>query len=89
MLENEKVEAQQALDELFREKLLPFKLSAAQLEPTGNEECQVRFYDSRLHSVNVSWLNGQRFRDAFRTSVLARVERVSRPMFGIESRRRV
>ena len=81
MLEDEKVEAQEALDELFSEQILPFELSARQLETTGVRECQVRFYDSRLHSVDVSWLKGHRFKEAFRAAVLERVKKLSGPLY--------
>ena len=80
MLENQKVEAQETLDELFDAHLLPFELSASKVEPLGTKECQVRFYDSRLHSVHVLWLKGQRFKDIFRAAVLDRVKRLSGPL---------
>ncbi len=69
MLDEQKVEAQQALDELFNEHLLPFELSAHELESIGSEEYIVRFHDSRLPSVDISWHKGQCFKDVFRTAV--------------------
>ena len=75
MLEEQKAEAQQTLGELFNEQLLPFKLSAARVDSIGLEEYIVRFHDSRLRSVDVSWREGQRFKDAFRLAVLDRVKR--------------
>ena len=82
MLDNEKIEAQQALDQLYKDDLIPFELSAHKLEPTGTKECNVRFHDSRLHSVHVSWPKGKRFKDAFRTAVVDRVKRLSGPLYG-------
>ena len=79
MLEEQQAEAQQALDELFIEHLIPFKLSAHKLESIGSEEYIVRFHDSRLRSVDISWLQGQCFKDVFRTAVLERVNRLSGP----------
>jgi hypothetical protein len=76
MLEDQKVEAQQVLDELFREGLLPFELCARQLVLTGTRDCQVLFHDSRLHSVKVSYLKPQRFRNVFRAAVLEKVEKI-------------
>jgi hypothetical protein len=81
MLEDQKVEAQQVLDELFREGLLPFELFARQLVPTGTRDCQVLFHDSRLHSVKVSYLKAQRFRNVFRAAVLEKVEKIDGPLY--------
>lgn len=79
MLEEQRVEAQQTLDELFSEGLLPFALSAHKLESIGNEEYIVRFHDSRLASVDVSWPRAQSFKDVFRAALLERVGRLSGP----------
>lgn len=81
MLEKETKEAQVTLDELLSEHLIPFQLTAHKLEPTGTEECKVRFLDSRLHSVDVSWPEGRSFKDVFRTAVLERVKRLSGPLW--------
>lgn len=71
--------AQQALDELFAESLIPFALSARAVESLGFEEYIVRFDDARLHSVDVSWLEGRPFKDVFRAAVLDRVSRLGHP----------
>jgi hypothetical protein len=63
MLEKQRVEAQQALDELFSEYLLPFELTAHKLESIGSREYIVRFHDSRLSSIDVSWVQGQCFKE--------------------------
>ena len=76
----QKAEAQQTLDELFSERLLPFKLSAQRVESLGYEEYIVRFNDTRLPSVDVSWRVGQCFKDVFRTAVLERVTRLNGPL---------
>ena len=80
MLEELQAEAQQVLDELFNQRLLPFKLCAYRIESIGLEEYRVRFYDSRLRSVAVSWPPDQSFKGAFRAAVLCRVKRVSGPL---------
>jgi hypothetical protein len=72
-----KLGAQQTLDELFVEGLIPFKLSARLVESIGMEEYIVRFYDSRLYSVDVSWQQGEAFSAVFRTAILARVARLT------------
>ena len=75
MLEDQRAEAQQALDELFSERLLPFKLSAQSVELVGFEDYIVLFHDSRLYSVDVVWHEGESFKDAFRTALLDLLER--------------
>lgn len=79
MLEDQKADAQQALDELFKAHLLPFKLSAYEIETNGSEEYIVRFHDSRLHSVDVLLPDGLNFKDVFRAAVLQRVNMIERP----------
>lgn len=80
MLEaTQKTEAQQALDELFSEHLLPFELSAHRVEAIGGEEYIVRFNDSRLPAVDLSWCQGECFKDVFRVAVLERVKRLGSP----------
>ncbi|HXM35123.1 MAG TPA: hypothetical protein VN920_08050 [Pyrinomonadaceae bacterium] len=80
MLEDQRAEAQQALDELFSEHLLPFELSARKVESIGVEEYIVYFHDSRLRSVDISWCQGECFKDVFRAAVLERVKRLSGPL---------
>ena len=77
MLEEQKADAQQALDELFAASLLPFKLSARVVREIGVEEYEIYFHDSRLYSVDVSWLPGECFKDVFRAAVLERVGELS------------
>ena len=72
-----KLMAQQVLDELFAEGLLPFRLSAYEVSYIGAEEYIVRFYDSRLNSVDVSCHQGDQFKDVFRVAILERVHRMS------------
>ena len=79
-IETMKVGAQQTLDELFAESLLPFRLSARAVESIGMEEYIVRFHDSRLFSVDVSWQRDQSFKSVFRTAILDRVARLRRPV---------
>ena len=77
--ETQQYEAQQALDGLFSEHLLLFKLSAHRVEPIGLQEYIIHFHDSRLNSVIVSWYPGLSFKDVCRTAVLERV-RLSGPL---------
>lgn len=73
-------EAQSVLDDLWTENLIPFQLTAHKVESVGLEEYIVRFNDSRLHSVDVSWKNLDSFKDAVRVAVLARVARLTGPL---------
>jgi hypothetical protein len=75
-IEAMKLGAQQTLDELFAESLIPFKLSARVVESIGEEEYIVRFHDSRLYSVDVSSQPGQTFSTVFRAAILDRVARL-------------
>lgn len=51
MLSKYQSEAQQALDDLFREDLLPFQLTAHKVTEENRGQIRVHFYDSRLHSI--------------------------------------
>jgi hypothetical protein len=75
--EDLRVSAQQAVDELFAEGLIPFALAARAVESLGLEEYIVRFQDSRLSAVDVSWLSGQSFKAAVRSAVRSRVSRMN------------
>jgi hypothetical protein len=75
-----KIEAQVVLDELFNEEVMSFQLTAAKIESDGAEKYIVRFHDSRLHSVDVSWPAGELFKDRFRAAMLDRVSKVSGPL---------
>jgi hypothetical protein len=75
-LEGMKLGAQKTLDELFAESLIPFTLTARVVESIGMEEYIVRFHDSRLRSLDVSWQRGQKFNAVFRTAILDRVGRL-------------
>lgn len=80
ILEPDRKEAQEVLDELFNEALLPFALTAHAVEPIGLQEYMIRFNDSRLRSVLVSWYEGLSFKDVFRTATLERVKAYSGPL---------
>lgn len=82
MLEEEshKSDAQHALNDLFSESRLPFPLTAHAVETIGLQEYVIRFNDSRLHSVIVSWYEGLDFKDVCRKAVLQRVKTYSGPL---------
>jgi len=72
-------EAQQVLDELWSEKLLPFVLNVGKITK-GIGEYTIHFHDSRIHSARVPLTKGQSFRDMVRAAVLARVAEMSGPL---------
>jgi len=72
-------EAQQVLDELFSEELIPFKLNVGKLTK-ASEAYTLHFYDSRIHSAKVPLTKGHSFRDMVREAVLARVAKMSGPL---------
>ena len=78
-IETMKLGAQQTLDELFAESQIPFRLSASVVEPIGMDEYIVRFHDSRLRSIDVSWHGGETFKAVFKAAILDRVARLRVP----------
>ena len=72
-------EAQWALDELWKENLIPFELTAWEVDFVGLEEYIVRFNDARLFAVDVSRQEGESFKNVFRLAILNRVSRLSGP----------
>lgn len=73
LLEELRSEAQSALEDLWAKQLIPFELKAREIDSLGYDEYIVRFHDSRLRSVDVSWKNGDSFADLVRDAVLASV----------------
>ena len=78
--EDLKIGAQETLDELFTQHLIPFALSARVVDSIGLEEYVVRFHDSRLRSIDVSCREGQSFKEVVRLAVLDRVSRLGGPL---------
>lgn len=75
-------QAQSVLDKLFKDHVLPFELTATKVECIGPNEYIVRFYDSRLRSVDVSWKKDQSFADVFQAAMVDRIKRLSGPLTG-------
>jgi hypothetical protein len=73
-------EVQQALDDLFSERLLPFKLSVDNMELVGPAEYVIHFHDSRLNQADFSHRSGESFREDLRVSVMESVQRLPGPM---------
>lgn len=72
-------EAQQVLDELLTEKALPFALHVGKITK-GSGVYTIHFHDSRVRTAQVELTPGLSFREMVRTSVLARVSKMSGPL---------
>ena len=77
MLDDRKTEAQQVLDELYSENLVPYKLTAYVAEMIGPATYVIRFHDSRIHCVDFSCRYEHSFKDALRSAVLAEFARIN------------
>ncbi len=73
------LEAQKALDELWKAKILPFKLNVGKIISTGSNY-SIHFHDSRLHSVTVTCQDEQSFKDLVRAAVLHEGSKLSGPL---------
>ena len=76
LIEQLRLEAQSTLDDLWSRKLIPLKLEVHKIDSLGFGEYILRFYDSRLHSVDVTWKDEDAFADLVRCAVLARASRI-------------
>ena len=73
-----KLAAQQALDELMEEGLLPFALTVEKLTVISQIQYTIKFDDSRLNSMEVFWIEEDRsFKDVVRATVLDQVSSLS------------
>ena len=79
-------EAQQVLDELLTEKLIPFALNVGKITKDSGYYT-IHFYDSRIHSTRVNLTKGHSFRELVRTAVLARVEKITGPLQSLHGKR--
>jgi hypothetical protein len=80
MLTDRKLEAQGVLNALLKEGLIPFELNVGALTRQGSSSYMIRFFDSRIRSVEFYCADAQSFKDTFRTAVLERVARISGPL---------
>jgi hypothetical protein len=49
------MEAREAVNELWVEQLIPFKLTAHKVDASGNGQYTVHFFDARLPSLFIYW----------------------------------
>lgn len=76
------VEAQQVLDELWSEKLIPFALSVGKITE-GTGEYTIHFYDSRIRTASIPVADQTSFKGMVRLAVLARVAQMSGPLTAV------
>ena len=79
-----RLRVQTTLDDLIREHLIPFKLTACGVNADGPGKYIVPFHDSRIHSFEFSWADGSgsSLKDVIRSAVLKRVQRMGGPPNG-------
>ena len=75
--EDMKLKIQETLDELLRDGLIPFELTAQRVKEDGIGGYIVPFYDSRIHSFRFAWKNGDSFKAVVRAAVLERARKMS------------
>ncbi|MGI9165663.1 MAG: hypothetical protein ACR2G5_04645 [Pyrinomonadaceae bacterium] len=71
MVPKYQADAQQVIDDLFNEHLIPFKLVAQKVIEVSPGEMRIPFYDSRLPSVTVEVGKDTGIKDQVRSAVLA------------------
>jgi hypothetical protein len=74
-------EAQQGLDELWSEELIPFALNVGKITK-DSEGYTIHFHDSRMRTADVPLTEGRSFKDTVRSAVLARLAKMSGPLLG-------
>ena len=72
-------EAQEVLDELLAEKLIPFALNVGKITKAP-DEYTIHFYDSRITTAHVPLTKGDSLRALVRSAVLDRVANISSPL---------
>jgi len=63
-------DAQQVLDELWKEKLIPFRLNVGKITE-DSAEYTIHFYDSRIRTASIPMTNNRSFKALLRDAVLA------------------
>jgi hypothetical protein len=69
-------QVQQVLNELWREKLIPFALNVGKITK-ADKEYTIHFYDSRITNASVSLIEGHALSDLIRSAVLNSVAKIS------------
>ncbi len=74
-IENTKVRIQETLDELFSERLIPFRLTANKMNADSTGVFTIPFSDGRIPSIRFSWKNGESFKEVIRAAIVDGVEK--------------
>lgn len=82
-IETTLLRVQETLDELFMERLIPFRLTASKVNADGSEEYILPFCDSRIESISFSWKNGESFKEVLRAAIVDGIERMRGPSEGL------
>ena len=69
-IETTLLRVQETLDELFMERLIPFRLTAHKVNPDGPGDYILPFCDSKIDSVSFSWKNGESFKEVLRSAIV-------------------
>ena len=72
-------EAQQVLEQLWAEKLIPFELNVGKITKHSGHYT-IHFHDSRMYTADVSLREGQSWAEMVRVAVLDRVAKLSGPL---------
>lgn len=72
-------EAQQVLEQLWTEKLIPFELNVGKITKHSGHYT-IHFHDSRMYTADVPLNEGQSWADMVRVAVLDRVANLSGPL---------
>jgi hypothetical protein len=72
-------EAQQVLDDLWNERLVPFELRVGKITKASGEYT-IHFHDSRIRTAPIPLIKGQSWAQMVRVAVLARVAKMSGPL---------
>ena len=75
-VETTMLRVRETLDELFCERLIPFRLRAQKARGDGVGGYVIPFNDSRIHSIRFSWKNGESFKEVVRAAIVDDLERM-------------
>lgn len=78
MLSKYQVSAQEVLDQLFQDDLIPFRLEAHKVTDEGSREYRIHFYDSRIHSIVVDARSTTLITQQISAAVLLRMKAIAR-----------
>jgi hypothetical protein len=72
-------QAQEVLNEMWAEKLIPFALNVGKITK-ASDEYTIHFYDSRIRTAHIPLNRGGSFSGMVRSAVVDRVAKMSGPL---------